>query len=177
MKDIDLYDVFLDVSGPGDEETHGLEQDFEFNHHHQELLDEGWYDTDVSEEDHLESTTNPTTTESANIKNLEVDNICNTSNIPYTESGYVLQEVEEMCEPRFPKRSNRGIQRKKYQPNLKGKTKYPISNYVSQHCLASQHVLLVEELTTVSIPKKCARCYKRQEMERSYERENGGITK
>lgn len=47
---------------------------------------------------------------------------------------------------------NRGVPKKQYSPDLKAKSKYPISNFVSNHRLGNSHASLVEELSTVTIP-------------------------
>lgn len=54
--------------------------------------------------------------------------------------------------PRYPQRSNKGIPKKQYEPELKANTKYPISNYVSNHRLSESCALTVNQLSNVSIP-------------------------
>lgn len=61
-------------------------------------------------------------------------------------------ELEDSGDRRYPIRSNRGKPKKQYQPELKAKGRYSISNYVSPHRLARSHALIVEELTTTTIP-------------------------
>ena len=61
-------------------------------------------------------------------------------------------ELEDSGDRRYPIRSNRGKPKKQYELALKTKGRYSISNYVSPHRLARSHALMVEELTTTTIP-------------------------
>ncbi|PRQ42655.1 putative RNA-directed DNA polymerase [Rosa chinensis] len=56
-------------------------------------------------------------------------------------------------EPRYPQRSNKGIPRKQYEPDLRTKAKYPIANHVSTHRLSESYALTVNQLSTVAIPR------------------------
>nr|GEY95176.1 putative RNA-directed DNA polymerase [Tanacetum cinerariifolium] len=69
-------------------------------------------------------------------------------------------KADNPLEPRYPTRHNRGILKKQYQPDLKANTKYPIGDYVSSYRLARSHALLVEELSTVTIPKDVQKALK-----------------
>lgn len=83
-----------------------------------------------------------------------------TSNIPpdntnvnnYT-SDSVLQGTNEATQTRFPVRSNQGVPRKQYDPDLMAKGKYPINNYVSKHRLAEPHAHFVDKLEKIHIPR------------------------
>ncbi|KAJ9538401.1 hypothetical protein OSB04_031134 [Centaurea solstitialis] len=68
-------------------------------------------------------------------------------------------------EPRFPVRSTRGTPKMQYQADLKAKDKYPIGNYVSQHRLASSHMVMINELSTVLIPRDVYEAMKDGKME------------
>nr|GEW34833.1 retrovirus-related Pol polyprotein from transposon TNT 1-94 [Tanacetum cinerariifolium] len=61
------------------------------------------------------------------------------------------EEINEHNKPRYPVRTNRGVLKKRYQADLKAKSKYPISNYVSDHRLAHSHALRVEKLSTEEV--------------------------
>ena len=52
----------------------------------------------------------------------------------------------------LPSRLNRGVPRKQYEPDLRTKAKYPISNYISSHRLSDSYALTVNQLSKVSIP-------------------------
>ncbi|PRQ41827.1 putative RNA-directed DNA polymerase [Rosa chinensis] len=56
-------------------------------------------------------------------------------------------------EPRYPQRSNKGIPRKQYEPDLRTKAKYPIANHVTTHRLSESYALTVNQLSTVAIPR------------------------
>ncbi|GJW81349.1 putative RNA-directed DNA polymerase [Tanacetum coccineum] len=86
-------------------------------------------------------------------KNPKVITNPNASILQDATPGSILQETDNPPEPRYPARHNRGIPKKQYQPDLKAKAKYPIGDYVSSHLLARSHAFLVEELSTVTIPK------------------------
>lgn len=75
-----------------------------------------------------------------------------TNNTNDTVISDVVQELDEQMEARLPARSNRGVPRKQYEPDITAKSRYPIGNFVSPHRLGESHALLVKELTTVSIP-------------------------
>ncbi|WJZ94353.1 hypothetical protein VitviT2T_013224 [Vitis vinifera] len=53
---------------------------------------------------------------------------------------------------RLPHRRNRGIPKPTYEPELSTKVKYPMSNYVSNHCLFESNKSFVNQLSTVAIP-------------------------
>ncbi|KAJ9561968.1 hypothetical protein OSB04_007128 [Centaurea solstitialis] len=98
-------------------------------------------------QDSTTSVNNPVT-----IENPEVITTLNTPILQDATSGSVLQETNNPPEPRYPRRHNRGIPKKQYQPVLETKAKYPIGDYVSSHRLAKSHALLVDKLSTVAIP-------------------------
>nr|CAN83734.1 hypothetical protein VITISV_024044 [Vitis vinifera] len=56
---------------------------------------------------------------------------------------------------RLPHFHNRGIPKPTYEPELSIKVKYPMSNYVSSHCLFESNKSFVNQLSTVAIPNKC----------------------
>ncbi|RVW59877.1 Retrovirus-related Pol polyprotein from transposon TNT 1-94 [Vitis vinifera] len=53
---------------------------------------------------------------------------------------------------RLPHRHNRGIPKPTYEPELSTKVKYPMSNYVSNHCLSESNKSFVNQLSIVVIP-------------------------
>ena len=53
---------------------------------------------------------------------------------------------------RFPHRHNRGIPKPTYEPKLSTNVKYPMSNYVSNHCLSESNKSFVNQLSIVTIP-------------------------
>lgn len=53
---------------------------------------------------------------------------------------------------RYPIRSNRGVPKRQYQPELTSKSKYSINHYVSTERLATSQKTMVEELSTVTVP-------------------------
>ncbi|WKA11098.1 hypothetical protein VitviT2T_028628 [Vitis vinifera] len=53
---------------------------------------------------------------------------------------------------RLPHRHNRGIPKPIYEPELSTKVKYPMSNYVSNHCLSESNKSFVNQLSIVAIP-------------------------
>ncbi|CAH1444967.1 unnamed protein product [Lactuca virosa] len=59
---------------------------------------------------------------------------------------------DQIHEPRYPTRQNRGVPKKQYQLDLNSKAKYPINNYVSSHRLSKTHAFAVNQLSSVSIP-------------------------
>ncbi|GKA84105.1 hypothetical protein Tco_0805700, partial [Tanacetum coccineum] len=79
------------------------------------------------------------------------------------------EEIDEHNEPRYPVRTNRGVPKKRYQADLKAKSKYPICNYVSNHRLANSHALGVEKLSTVSIPSDVQEAMKDEKWKKSNE--------
>ena len=73
------------------------------------------------------------------------------SNPLFNESNN-LPIYAESTDPRYPLSSNRGVLRKRYEPDLKANTKYPISNYMSSHRLSESYTLTVNQLSFISIP-------------------------
>ena len=60
-----------------------------------------------------------------------------------------------MSEPprkQLPPRQTRGIPKPTYEPKLSSTDKYPMSHYVSNHCLSESNKSFVNQLSTVSIP-------------------------
>ena len=60
-----------------------------------------------------------------------------------------------MSEPprkQLPPRQTRGIPKPTYEPELSSKVKYPMSHYVSNHCMSKSNKSFVNQLSTVSIP-------------------------
>ena len=60
-----------------------------------------------------------------------------------------------MSEPprkQLPPRQTRGIPKPTYEPKLSSTDKYPMSHYVSNHCLFESNKSFVNQLSTVSIP-------------------------
>ena len=53
---------------------------------------------------------------------------------------------------RLPHRHNRGIPKPTYEPKLSTNVKYPMSNYVSNHCLSESNKSFVNQLSIVAIP-------------------------
>jgi hypothetical protein len=58
----------------------------------------------------------------------------------------------ESLVPRYSQRSNKGIPKKQYEPDLRVTVKYPINNYVSTHRLSESYALTLNQLSNVSIP-------------------------
>ena len=56
-------------------------------------------------------------------------------------------------EPRYPSRINRGIPKRQYDPDLNTKAKYPINNFISTHRLSESYAYIVNQLSTVSLPR------------------------
>jgi hypothetical protein len=54
--------------------------------------------------------------------------------------------------PTYSQRSNEGIPKKQYEPDLSVTVKYPINNYVSTHRLSESYALTLNQLSNVSIP-------------------------
>ena len=54
--------------------------------------------------------------------------------------------------PRYSQRSNKGVSKKQYEPDIKTNVKYPINNYVSSHRLSESYALTINQLSKVSIP-------------------------
>ena len=54
--------------------------------------------------------------------------------------------------PRYSQRSNKGVTKKQYEPNIKTNVRYPINNYVSSHRLSKPYALTINQLSQVSIP-------------------------
>ena len=72
---------------------------------------------------------------------------------------------------------NRGIPKKQYQADLKVKSKYPISNFVSNHRLASSHALRVEKLSTISIPGDASEAIKDERWKKAMNEEMNALQK
>ncbi|PRQ37607.1 putative RNA-directed DNA polymerase [Rosa chinensis] len=58
----------------------------------------------------------------------------------------------ESVEPRKSQRVAKGIPKKQYEPDIKAKAKYPIANFMSNHRISGSHALVIDQLSTVSIP-------------------------
>ncbi|KAK9924142.1 hypothetical protein M0R45_032529 [Rubus argutus] len=58
----------------------------------------------------------------------------------------------ESVEPRKSQRVTKGIPKKQYEPDVKAKAKYLVANFMSNHRLSESHALVVDQLSTVSIP-------------------------
>ena len=71
---------------------------------------------------------------------------------PLSNESNALPIFEESTDLRYPQRSNRGVPRKRYEPDLKANTKYPISNYISSHRLFESYALSVNQLSIIFIP-------------------------
>jgi len=54
--------------------------------------------------------------------------------------------------PRYSQRSNKGVFKKQYEPDIKTNVKYPINNYVFSHRLSESYALTINQLSKVSIP-------------------------
>ncbi|XP_031265646.1 uncharacterized protein LOC116124075 isoform X1 [Pistacia vera] len=70
-------------------------------------------------------------------------------NVPDLESEAIESEP---IRKQLPPRSTRGIPKPTYEPQLSSKVKYPMSHYVSNHCLSKSNMTFVNQLFTVSIP-------------------------
>ncbi|GKF59342.1 putative RNA-directed DNA polymerase, partial [Tanacetum coccineum] len=151
-----------------------------FDHEDQDTPD---YDTKIDEDNNRDSTTTAGTentyeTEPITINHPEVANATpNNTNIPDTPSSSVLQEMNDTSQARYPTRSNQGIPKKQYQPDLKAKAKYPIRNYVSHHRLASTHAPVVEKLSTVSIPSNVHEAMKNKKWKNAMNEEMEALQK
>ncbi|GJU66615.1 putative RNA-directed DNA polymerase [Tanacetum coccineum] len=150
-----------------------------FDHEDQ---DTPYYDTKIDEDNNRESTTvgteNADETEPITINHSEVANATpNNTNIPDTPSSSVLQETNDTSQARYLTRSNRGVLKKQYQPDLKAKAKYPIGNYVSHHRLASPHALVVEKLSTVSILSNVHEAVKNEKWKKAMNEEMEALQK
>ncbi|KAK3008332.1 hypothetical protein RJ639_014789 [Escallonia herrerae] len=75
-----------------------------------------------------------------------------TLDLPSNELEYPKSYSPPSPPSRFPARSNRGIPKKQYEPDLKANVKYPINNYTSTHRLSDSYALNVDQLSTISIP-------------------------
>nr|XP_011470560.1 PREDICTED: uncharacterized protein LOC101303284 [Fragaria vesca subsp. vesca] len=62
-----------------------------------------------------------------------------------------LYEVDNFV-TRKSQRVTKGISKKQDEPDIKAKTKYPIANYMSNHRLVGSHALVINQLSSVSIP-------------------------
>ncbi|KAL4555898.1 hypothetical protein LXL04_038530 [Taraxacum kok-saghyz] len=79
--------------------------------------------------------------------------------------------------PRYPVRSNRGVPKKQYQPNLNAKSRYPIDNYVSHHRLASSHALAINNLSSTSIPNNVQEAVKDEKWKKAMNEEMEALQK
>ncbi|XP_026429173.1 uncharacterized protein LOC113325170 [Papaver somniferum] len=61
-------------------------------------------------------------------------------------------DVLEESRRQLPQRVNRGIPKPSYEPEISSKVKYPMSHYVSHHCLSKANKAFVNQLSTVFIP-------------------------
>ena len=64
----------------------------------------------------------------------------------------LTKDVPELSRKLLPQRLTRGIPKSTYEPELSSKVKYPMSHYVSNHCLSESNQSFVNQLSTVSIP-------------------------
>lgn len=86
--------------------------------------------------------------------------------------GEVVGEQEhETPASRYPVRRNRGVPRKQYQPDLTSKSRYPINNFVSTAKLADTQRCMVEELSSVVIPKNIQDAMKHPEWRKAVSEE------
>lgn len=60
--------------------------------------------------------------------------------------------MQETQNPNIHKGQTNEYQRKKYEPDLKSKTKYPISDHVCSHRLYELYAFTVNQLSFMSIP-------------------------
>ncbi|CAI9276353.1 unnamed protein product [Lactuca saligna] len=87
--------------------------------------------------------------------------------------GEVVGEQEhETPASRYPVRRNRGVPRKQYQPDLTSKSRYPINNFVSTAKLADTQRCMVEELSSVVIPKNIQDAMKHPEWRKAVSEES-----
>lgn len=133
----------------------------------------------TSEQNQTNSTVPPADTEHTN--NISEQN--QTDN-PENMDSSILQETEDAHEippdepaPRYPVRSNRGVPKKQYQPNLNAKSRYPIGNYVSHHRLASSHALAVNNLSSTSIPNNVQEAVKDEKWKKAMNEEMEALQK
>ncbi|PRQ43410.1 putative RNA-directed DNA polymerase [Rosa chinensis] len=79
--------------------------------------------------------------------NVIIDNEANPETDPNTETS---------VPPKYqlPHRTTRGKPKAQYEPNLKVKAKYPITNYVSTHRLSESYASFVFQLSTIVIANK-----------------------
>jgi len=133
----------------------------------------------TSEQNQTNSTVPPADTE-------HTDNISeqNQTDNPENMDSSILQETEDAHEippdepaPRYPVRSNRGVPKKQYQPNLNAKSRYPIGNYVSHHRLASSHALAVNNLSSTSIPNNVQEAVKDEKWKKAMNEEMEALQK
>ena len=68
------------------------------------------------------------------------------------EHARAFDSLFEMGQYHLPIRSNWGQPPFKYEVDLKSKTKYPISRYVSSHKLSGSYAHFVSQLSIISIP-------------------------
>ena len=58
-------------------------------------------------------------------------------------------EYPHQATPRYSQRSNNGVPKKQYEPDLKANVKYFINNYVSTHRLSDSYELTINQLFLV----------------------------
>ena len=63
-----------------------------------------------------------------------------------------LELIPDPLKRQTPFRSNKGIPKSTYEPDLTSKAKYPMSHYVSNHRLSESNRSFVNQLSSVSIP-------------------------
>ena len=73
-----------------------------------------------------------------------------TPNQSPSEDGPVV--VSEPPRKKLPPHQTRGIPKPTYEPELASKVKYPMSHYVSNHCLSESNKSFVNQVSIVSIP-------------------------
>ena len=61
-------------------------------------------------------------------------------------------EYPHQATSRYSQRSNKGVPKKQYEPDLKANVKYSINNYVSTHRFSNSYALTINQLYKVSIP-------------------------
>ena len=77
--------------------------------------------------------------------------ISDESNI-FPDISYAQDVPLATAAPRCSQRSNKGVPKKKYEPNHRVNIQYPINNYVSNHRLSKSFALTVNQLSNISIP-------------------------
>jgi len=114
-------------------------------------------------DDQDDKTSPPVTTTESPHESCSVTTNLNDSVLQDTPNNDIPSEHE----PRYPVRHNRRVPVKRYQPDLKVKEKYPINNYVSSHRLAKSQALLVDQLSSVSIPNNVQEALKDQKWKKA----------